>query len=163
MHSRFVRYRMTTKPLFVHCCHCRWCQRETGASFALNALIEADRVQLHQGEGEVINTRRTAAKARKSHAVPGVGSRFGATTPEPVTQFASFASERSTNPTASLPTSIFSPRRSNHGSCFRPTFSPWPSTTRHPSCGPRKASSAKPYCWRGRNHSSPNASNHRRT
>ncbi len=29
---RFVRYRMTTKPLFVHCCHCRWCQRETGAS-----------------------------------------------------------------------------------------------------------------------------------
>lgn len=41
---RFVRYRMTTKPLFVHCCHCRWCQRETGSSFALNAMIEADRV-----------------------------------------------------------------------------------------------------------------------
>ena len=32
-----VRYRITSKPLFVHCCHCRWCQRETGASFALNA------------------------------------------------------------------------------------------------------------------------------
>ena len=47
---RCVRYRMTTRPLFVHCCHCRWCQRETGASFALNALIEADRVQLLQGE-----------------------------------------------------------------------------------------------------------------
>ena len=41
---RNVRYRMVTRPLFVHCCHCRWCQRETGASFALNALIEADRV-----------------------------------------------------------------------------------------------------------------------
>ena len=41
---RAVRYRMTTRPLFVHCCHCRWCQRETGASFALNAMIEADRV-----------------------------------------------------------------------------------------------------------------------
>jgi hypothetical protein len=39
-----VRYRMETAPLFVHCCHCRWCQRETGASFALNAMIEADRV-----------------------------------------------------------------------------------------------------------------------
>jgi len=37
-----VRYRMTSKPLFVHCCHCRWCQRESGASFALNAMIEAD-------------------------------------------------------------------------------------------------------------------------
>src|SRR5688572_4931268 len=41
---RKVRYRMTTAPLFVHCCHCRWCQRESGASFALNAMIEADRV-----------------------------------------------------------------------------------------------------------------------
>jgi hypothetical protein len=41
---RSVRYRVLTAPLFVHCCHCRWCQRETGASFALNALIETDRV-----------------------------------------------------------------------------------------------------------------------
>ena len=41
---RAVRYRMTTRPLFVHCCHCRWCQRESGASFALNAMIESDRV-----------------------------------------------------------------------------------------------------------------------
>jgi hypothetical protein len=30
---RHLRYRMTSKPMFVHCCHCRWCQRETGASF----------------------------------------------------------------------------------------------------------------------------------
>ena len=41
---RTVRYRMESPPLFVHCCHCRWCQRESGASFALNAMIEADRV-----------------------------------------------------------------------------------------------------------------------
>jgi hypothetical protein len=41
---RAVRYRMETAPLFVHCCHCRWCQRETGSAFALNAMIEADRV-----------------------------------------------------------------------------------------------------------------------
>jgi hypothetical protein len=39
-----VRYRLASAPLFVHCCHCRWCQRESGASFALNAMIEADRV-----------------------------------------------------------------------------------------------------------------------
>jgi hypothetical protein len=39
-----VRYRMLTAPLFVHCCHCRWCQRETGSAFALNAMIESDRV-----------------------------------------------------------------------------------------------------------------------
>jgi hypothetical protein len=35
---------MERAPLFVHCCHCRWCQRESGASFALNAMIEANRV-----------------------------------------------------------------------------------------------------------------------
>ena len=49
---RQVRYRMTSRPLFVHCCHCRWCQRETGAAFALNAMIEADRVELLAGEPE---------------------------------------------------------------------------------------------------------------
>ncbi len=53
---RHLRYRMETPPLFVHCCHCRWCQRETGASFALNAMIEADRVTLLAGEPEVIDT-----------------------------------------------------------------------------------------------------------
>lgn len=42
---RALRYRMTTAPLFVHCCHCRWCQRESGSAFALNAMIESDRVQ----------------------------------------------------------------------------------------------------------------------
>lgn len=39
-----VRYKVTSAPLVVNCCHCRWCQRETGASFALNAIYEADRV-----------------------------------------------------------------------------------------------------------------------
>ncbi|HEX3140223.1 MAG TPA: GFA family protein [Rhizobacter sp.] len=53
---RRVRYRMTSVPLFVHCCHCRWCQRETGASFALNAMIETDRVQLLSGEVDPVLT-----------------------------------------------------------------------------------------------------------
>ena len=44
-----VRYRMTSKPMFVHCCHCLDCQRQTGSAFALNALIEADRVQILSG------------------------------------------------------------------------------------------------------------------
>ena len=62
---RAVRYRMTTRPLFVHCCHCRWCQRETGASFALNALIEADRVILLKGAPEVVNTPSNSGKGQK--------------------------------------------------------------------------------------------------
>ena len=51
-----VRYRMATTPLFVHCCHCRWCQRESGASFALNAMIEADRVAELGEAVELIDT-----------------------------------------------------------------------------------------------------------
>src|SRR5699024_5360411 len=51
-----IRYRMLTRPLIVHCCHCRWCQRETGASFALNAMIEADRVTVRREEPEMVRT-----------------------------------------------------------------------------------------------------------
>ena len=51
-----VRYRMAAAPLFVHCCHCRWCQRESGASFALNAMIEADRVTELGGAPELVRT-----------------------------------------------------------------------------------------------------------
>ena len=67
---RFVRYRMSTKPLFVHCCHCRWCQRETGAAFALNAMIESDRVLLLQGEVEVIDTPSNSGKGQKISRCP---------------------------------------------------------------------------------------------
>jgi hypothetical protein len=52
----YLRYQLDSSPLFVHCCHCRWCQRETGASFALNAMIEADRVPLLNGDPEIVNT-----------------------------------------------------------------------------------------------------------
>lgn len=46
---RYVRYKIVADPLIVHCCHCRYCQRQTGASFALNALFEAKNVQLASG------------------------------------------------------------------------------------------------------------------
>src|SRR5690554_519889 len=41
-----VRYQLTSQPLFVHCCHCRDCQRQTGSAFVINALIETDRITL---------------------------------------------------------------------------------------------------------------------
>jgi hypothetical protein len=62
---RHVRYRMATPPLFVHCCHCRWCQRETGASFALNAMIEADRVTLLAAEPEIVLTPSQSGKGQE--------------------------------------------------------------------------------------------------
>src|SRR5512142_2100253 len=67
---RYVRYRLTSKPMFVHCCHCRWCQRETGASFALNALIESDRVQLLHGEVEAIDTPSNSGKGQRISRCP---------------------------------------------------------------------------------------------
>jgi hypothetical protein len=39
---RAVRLRLAGRPLFVHCCHRTRCQRESGACFALNALIESE-------------------------------------------------------------------------------------------------------------------------
>ena len=65
-----VRYRMTSRPLFVHCCHCSWCQRETGASFALNAMIEADRVILLEGEPDVVHTPSNSGKGQKIARCP---------------------------------------------------------------------------------------------
>lgn len=61
---RHVRYCMQTPPLFVHCCHCRWCQRETGASFALNALIESDRVVQLEAAAEAVHTPSASGRGQ---------------------------------------------------------------------------------------------------
>ena len=47
-----VRYRLTAAPMFVQACHCTWCQRQSGGAFAVNAMIETDRVELLEGETE---------------------------------------------------------------------------------------------------------------
>jgi len=65
-----VRYRMTSEPLFVHCCHCRWCQRETGSAFAINALIEAERVVLLAGTPEVVHTPSASGRGQKISRCP---------------------------------------------------------------------------------------------
>jgi len=67
---REVRYRLTSGPLFVHCCHCRWCQRETGAAFALNALIESNRVEMLAGEVEVTDTQSLSGKGQRIARCP---------------------------------------------------------------------------------------------
>ncbi|EDP64012.1 glutathione-dependent formaldehyde-activating, GFA [alpha proteobacterium BAL199] len=67
---RAVRYRLTSKPMFVHCCHCSWCQRETGTAFALNAMIEADRVELLSGAPEAVNTPSNSGKGQKISRCP---------------------------------------------------------------------------------------------
>jgi hypothetical protein len=65
-----LRYRILSAPIFVHCCHCRWCQRETGTAFALNALIEADRVELLQGEPDMVDTPSASGKGQRIARCP---------------------------------------------------------------------------------------------
>jgi hypothetical protein len=67
---RQIRYRMSGAPMFVHCCHCRWCQRETGSAFVINALIEADRTTLLQGAPEVIDTPSNSGKCQNISRCP---------------------------------------------------------------------------------------------
>jgi hypothetical protein len=78
---RAVRYRMESRPMLVHCCHCRWCQRETGTAFALNALIESDRVTMLAGDPERVNTPSNSGKgqiiARCSTCRIAVWSNYG--------------------------------------------------------------------------------------
>jgi len=67
---RAVRYRMLSRPLIVHCCHCRWCQRESGASFALNAMIEADRVVSLAAEPQIIDTPSQSGQGQRIARCP---------------------------------------------------------------------------------------------
>ncbi len=67
---RAIRYRLLGRPLFVHCCHCTWCQRESGSAFALNAMIEADRVELLAGAVDVVDTPSASGKGQQVARCP---------------------------------------------------------------------------------------------
>jgi hypothetical protein len=56
--------------MFVHCCHCRWCQRETGSAFVINALMEADRVVLLSGSPEAVLTPSDSGRGQKISRCP---------------------------------------------------------------------------------------------
>lgn len=65
-----VRFRMNSKPLIVHCCHCSWCQRQNGSAFAVNALIEADRVELLQGDVADVTVPSPSGKNQRISRCP---------------------------------------------------------------------------------------------
>lgn len=82
---RAVRYRLLRRPLFVHCCHCRWCQRESGSAFALNAMIEAEAVQNLGVAPELVNTPSASGRgqhiARCPHCRVAVWSHYAGAGP----------------------------------------------------------------------------------
>lgn len=65
-----VRYRLTAAPMIVHCCHCRWCQRETGGAFVLNALVESAAIALLAGATEAVDTPSESGKGQTVHRCP---------------------------------------------------------------------------------------------
>ena len=67
---RRIGYEVASRPLFVHACHCRWCQRETGSAFALNAMIETDRLRLTADAPELVDTPSNSGKGQKVMRCP---------------------------------------------------------------------------------------------
>jgi hypothetical protein len=65
-----VRYRLTSEPMIVHCCHCLNCQRQTGSAFVINALIESDRVELLAGEPVSVDAPRDDGSPQRIFRCP---------------------------------------------------------------------------------------------
>ena len=65
-----VRYRLTSEPLFTHCCHCLNCQRQTGSAFVINLLIEADRVELLAGDPQPVDVPRDDGSVQRIYRCP---------------------------------------------------------------------------------------------
>jgi hypothetical protein len=65
-----VRYRLTSDPLFVHCCHCLNCQRQTGSAFVINLLIEAGRVEVLAGDPQPVDVPRDDGSMQRIYRCP---------------------------------------------------------------------------------------------
>jgi hypothetical protein len=65
-----VRYRLASRPMFVHCCHCRDCQRQTGSAFVLNGLIETDRLTLLSGKPEPVAVPTDSGRPHEIYRCP---------------------------------------------------------------------------------------------
>ena len=65
-----IRYRLTAEPLFVHCCHCLNCQRQTGSAFVINLLIESDRLDLLAGDPQPVDVPRDDGSTQRIFRCP---------------------------------------------------------------------------------------------
>ncbi len=65
-----VRYRLTSEPLFTHCCHCLNCQRQTGSAFVINLLIEAERMELVAGDLQPVDVPRDDGSTQRIFRCP---------------------------------------------------------------------------------------------
>ena len=77
-----VEFTLLQAPMFIHCCHCTWCQKETGSAFALNALIETSSINLDGGKLTRITVPTNSGKGqiivRCSKCLSALWSHYGA-------------------------------------------------------------------------------------
>ena len=69
-----VRYRLRSAPMFVHCCHCRDCQRQTGSAFVINGLIETDRITLLSGDPKPVSMPTESGHPHEIHRCSACGT-----------------------------------------------------------------------------------------
>ena len=65
-----VRFRLTAAPMFVHCCHCLDCQKQTGSAFAINALTETDRIEMLAGAPEPVSMPTDSGRPHDIYRCP---------------------------------------------------------------------------------------------
>jgi hypothetical protein len=65
-----IRYRLTSDPMFTHCCHCLNCQRQTGSAFVINLMIEADRLEMLAGAPQPVDVPRDDGSAQRIFRCP---------------------------------------------------------------------------------------------
>jgi hypothetical protein len=65
-----IRYRLASDPLFIHCCHCLNCQRQTGSAFVINLMIEASHVELVAGALQPVEVPRDDGSTQRIFRCP---------------------------------------------------------------------------------------------
>jgi hypothetical protein len=65
-----LRYRLLAPPMFVHCCHCKDCQRQTGSAFVINALMETERVEIVSGAAEPVSVPTESGRPHDIYRCP---------------------------------------------------------------------------------------------
>jgi hypothetical protein len=56
--------------MFIHCCHCLNCQRQTGSAFVINLLIEADRLEILAGTPQQVGVPRDDSSVQQIFRCP---------------------------------------------------------------------------------------------
>jgi hypothetical protein len=146
-----VRYRLETSRLFVNCCHCHWCQREAGASFALNALIESDQVTSLGREPELVGTPSASGKGQLIARCPvchvAVWSHYAGSGP-----FVKFIRVGTLDQPDLLPPDIHIYTASKQPWVVLPEFRPYRSITTCSTTGPPRAWRGPRFCGRASGH-----------